>query len=64
MTEIRLCWRPDIVHHEDTLRFSQEWLEATPKNRRAVELVLNVALDVYGPGSHWIEERDAAPGEA
>jgi alkanesulfonate monooxygenase SsuD/methylene tetrahydromethanopterin reductase-like flavin-dependent oxidoreductase (luciferase family) len=59
MPEIRLCWRPEIVHYgDDPTRHSGAWLVATPESRSDIEIIMASANEVYGAGSHWIEERE------
>lgn len=59
MEQIRLAWRPDVVHLADVVKFSDEWTAATYETTKTLEIVLKAALAVYGPGSHWIERRTA-----
>ncbi len=59
MMQIRLCWRPDVVHHEDRPNpCAGEWMDANFEGRRHMKIILESALEVYGPGSHWVEKRD------
>lgn len=61
MKEMRLCWRDDIVHgKDDQVQNGGNWMEATFENRREMKIILEAALKVYGPGSHWLEQRDTA----
>ena len=60
MMQIRLCWRPEVVHHEDRPNpCAGEWMDADFEGRRHMKIILESALEAYGPGSHWIEKRDA-----
>ncbi|MGJ7538538.1 MULTISPECIES: hypothetical protein [unclassified Variovorax] len=56
--KIRLFWREDIVHHEDDEHFDcGMWVAATASARRQAKIICEVQNAVYGPGSHWVEER-------
>jgi hypothetical protein len=55
MKQIRLCWRFDVVHHEDRPNpCAGEWMVADFKGRRHMKIILEAALEVYGPGSHRV----------
>lgn len=60
MTEIRVCW--SIEGREDlTGRPIQGglWSPDTPENRRDYEIIVEAGNNAYGPGTHWLEEREA-----
>ncbi len=59
MKEIRLCWAAHVVHHEDELKDGGLWTPATEDARRDYQIVADAGNEVYGPGSHWVEEREA-----
>jgi hypothetical protein len=59
MKEIRLRWREDISHHEYEIRDGGLWHPDTPENREKLQTIMEAAVEAYGPGSHWIEEREA-----
>lgn len=60
MKQIRLCWRPDVVGHEYPPSLcAGEWMEADFDARRHMRRVLKLALEAGGPGSHWVEKREA-----
>lgn len=59
MKEIRVCWVPRVHHHELVDRTNGLWMPDTPDNRRDLEVIVEVACEVYGEGSHWLEEREA-----
>jgi hypothetical protein len=60
MKEIRLCWsvigRENIVGEEIQ---NGLWHPDTPDVRRDLELIRDAGNETYGPGTHWIEEREA-----
>lgn len=35
-----------------------EWMDADFEGRRHMKIILESALEAYGPGSHWVEKRD------
>lgn len=61
MKQLRLLWREDVVHHEDDEHFDcGMWVPVTPCAQRKAKIICEVQNAVYGPGSHWIEEREHA----
>lgn len=61
MREIRVCWLPEIEHVLAPGRTSGPWL---PWSAEAIDLLIHIqqsGSEVYGPGSHWVEQRHA-PG--
>lgn len=61
MKEIRLGWSPDVSHHEHDMRSYGSWTPFTAELRRDYEIVAETANEVFGEGSHWIEERQIRP---
>lgn len=59
MKEIRLCWAAYVVHHEDQIRDGGLWVPANEESRRDYQIIVEVCDEIYGPRSHWIEEREA-----
>jgi hypothetical protein len=63
MKEIRLRWVAGEEHiaAESAPRrpCGGLWRPDTPENRETLENIVKDALKAYGPGSHWIEEREA-----
>ena len=60
MTEIRVRW--NIVGRENRIYeeiFGGVWAPDTPENRQDYKTIVEVGCEVYGPGSHWLEEREA-----
>lgn len=60
MTEIRLAW--SVVGREDlTGRPIQAglWQPDNEENRRTLQIIVDSGNETYGPGTHWIEEREA-----
>ena len=62
MTEIRLCWTPEVEHRTDVPPFSSEWVELTASALAEFEIIIEVANGIYGPSSHWLERREVAGG--
>ncbi len=60
MIEIRLEWSVD-THTEpsEQPRYAGKWMPATFENRRILRIILESSLEVFGPGTHWIEKRRA-----
>lgn len=59
MKEVRVRWRRgqfDEHGHEVTGRL---WHPDTPIHRELAERMVRAGEEVYGEGSHWIEEREA-----
>ena len=59
MKEIRLCWAEHVVHHEDRVKDGGLWNPATEEARRDLQIVAEVGNEIYGAGSHWVDEREA-----
>jgi hypothetical protein len=59
MKEIRLCWATHVVHHEAQAKDGGLWTPATEEVRRDYQVIADVGNEVYGAGSHWIQEREA-----
>lgn len=60
MMEIRLAW--SIVGRTDpTGRPIQAglWQPDNAENRRTLQVIADSGNEAYGPGTHWIEEREA-----
>jgi len=60
VTEIRVRWnivgRVNLIGEEI---LGGVWALDTPENRKDYEIIVEVGNDVYGPGTHWLEEREA-----
>ena len=63
MREIRLRWVAGEEHiaAESAPRrpCGGLWHPDTPENREALQKIVETAIETYGPGSHWLEEREA-----
>jgi len=60
MKEIRICWRADVIRHEEeTGQHGGLWFPWTLEMLAALVAMEEAGNEIYGPGSHWIEERDA-----
>src|SRR4051812_32159653 len=59
MREIRLRWNDHVSHAGHEVDAHAKWARATAEVRRDLEIIVKTANGVYGPRSHWIEEREA-----
>lgn len=60
MREIRMGW--NIVGRENLVGHPIQggvWQPDNPENRNALEIIIEAGNWAYGPGTHWLEERDA-----
>ncbi len=64
MRQIRLCWRAHIEHAEHEIDIHREWAPVTPEVRRDLSIIARTANELYGPHSHWVEEREARRPQA
>jgi hypothetical protein len=59
MKDIRLCW----IHNREAMMNGQPfecglWCSETDASRKELAELLGEGLEVWGPKSHWIEQRD------
>lgn len=67
MKEIRLRWTEGIANDDEQLTVEgvpahpggRLWCPDTSENRRTLEQVAAEGNEIYGEGTHWIEEREA-----
>lgn len=60
MIEIRLRWNVvGRTNLADELIGGGTWCPDIPENRKDLEIIMQSGNEVYGEGSHWIEEREA-----
>lgn len=59
MTEIRIRRAAIVPEPEESLRFGALWTPDSPQVRQAYASIVEAGIEVYGPGSHWIDEREA-----
>lgn len=60
MTEIRVAWPFGL--HENQLGepiAGGLWMLDNEVNRRELEIIVEAGNEVCGPGTHWLEERQA-----
>lgn len=60
MIEIRARWHLGL--HENELGVPTDggvWFPDTPENRNDLLIIVECGCEVAGPGSHWLEEREA-----
>lgn len=58
MKQIRLVWRSNVAHLRDAVPFSDAWIGDSEESRVTMAIVLDAALEIYGPDTHWVEQRD------
>lgn len=56
--QIRLNWASHIAHSIDVIEFSDEWQSATAESLKTMDIVVEAANAIYGPGTHWSEIRE------
>jgi hypothetical protein len=59
MQEIRLRWSKGFRKDDGSPNDGGVWHPDTPENRKTLELVMESGNETYGPGTHWLEEREA-----
>jgi hypothetical protein len=59
MKEIRLRWSAGMSKEDGTPGIGGLWHPDTPENRETLEQCMAAGNETYGPGTHWIEEREA-----
>ena len=64
MRQIRLCWHAHVQHAEHEIDTHREWALATPEVRRDLSIIARTANELYGPRSHWVEEREVRQPQA
>ena len=62
MKEIRIRWRPNVVHRDDEPGDVSLWQPYTPQALRELQLIVDAANEVHGEATHWVEERESHPG--
>lgn len=61
MRQVRMCWDDKLSRVKRDLSSSSEWADATPELSHYYELIAQAGNEVFGPGTHWIETREAQP---
>ena len=60
MVEIRVAWnvvgRQNLVNEDIN---GGTWCLDSPENRKDLDIIVESGNEAYGPGSHWIETREA-----
>jgi hypothetical protein len=59
MRQIRLCRTANVCHLTHEIRQTAEWAFAAPSLRQDYEIMARTGNEVFGAGTHWIEERKA-----
>lgn len=60
MTEIRICRSlPDKTSLPGEAADGGAWHPDSPNNREMLRIILESCLEIYGQGTHWVEEREA-----
>ncbi len=58
MKEIRLIWRSKPAEKPDEPRGRTPWHPDSPEWRDMLTTLAEAGTDVFGRGTHWVEERD------
>jgi hypothetical protein len=60
MKEIRICWRSDVIKHEEAERqHGGLWFPWTLERLATLRAIEEAGNEIFGSGSHWLEEREA-----
>ena len=59
MKLIRICRAAFVINHVHEELAQSSWSEDTPARRAAMEEVVQMGIDAFGEGSHWIETSEA-----
>jgi hypothetical protein len=62
MEEIRMCWGPEVSHAKHEMQPAAEWQPTSEELRVDYQIIAKAANEVFGPRTHWIEERHLRPG--
>ncbi len=59
MREIRLCWTAiRTVHIDGAIVECGSWYADTEASRKELSEILDAGNQVWGEGSHWLQERE------
>ncbi|MDM0037940.1 GGDEF domain-containing protein [Variovorax sp. J22G21] len=58
MRQIRLCWNEHVQHADHEIHAHHDWTTASPEVRHDLAIIAKTANELYGPRSHWVEERE------
>ncbi|MGJ7495461.1 diguanylate cyclase domain-containing protein [Variovorax sp. RT4R15] len=58
MRQIRLCWNEHVQHADHEIHAHRDWTTASPEVRHDLAIIAKTANELYGPRSHWVEERE------
>ncbi|RZI78437.1 MAG: GGDEF domain-containing protein [Variovorax sp.] len=53
-----------MQHTDHQIEKHRDWSPATPEVRRDLSIIVKTANDLYGPRSHWVEEREVRRPDA
>lgn len=57
MIEIRLHWKPEILHVREEILSLLEWQERSNVSVLLLQSMVKAGNAIHGPGTHWIESR-------
>lgn len=57
MTEIRVCWLPEIEHTFGSPEGCGPWMPWSADNFDTLIAIQQAGVEVYGAGTHWVEDR-------
>ncbi|WP_305807010.1 hypothetical protein [Stenotrophomonas sp. YIM B06876] len=58
MKQIRICIDPDVIYDLGMNRPCTDWVDDTPEERSAFEVLIQAGNARYGKSTHWLEERE------
>ncbi len=58
MKEIRLCWSCEVSHEKHEIQTTSIWQPSSPALLRDFEIMVEAGNELYGAGTHWVEERE------
>ncbi|MET3493361.1 hypothetical protein [Variovorax boronicumulans] len=53
----------EVSHLKHQIQAAASWAPETPALRRDLEIMAEVGNEVFGAGTHWIEERTCPPAD-
>lgn len=59
LMELRLRWTDEVIEEDKTVIPLGLWHPDTPRNRDRLAFAAYMGNRLFGPDTHWIEERQA-----
>src|SRR5690606_1379417 len=60
MLQLRLCWNDDVRRLKAESERGSAWAPASEELRHYFEAMVQAGNAVFGPGTHWLEQRHAS----